>query len=1426
MLKHPPDILITTPESLYLMLTSPRAREMFRTVRSVIVDEIHTLCGNKRGVHLAVSLERLCHLAAGPVQRIGLSATIKPLNEAARFLGGQQLIRGQGKATDGSGPAVSFVERQVTIVDAHYHKPLDLEVVTVVDDFRELPGESIWPVVIPRVLEDIRRHRTTLIFANNRRLAERTADRLNAQLEAEQTEEIAPGSTEALAPGGVMRDRGIFAIGASGPIRAHHGSMSKQARHEMEEDLKAGRLPALVGTSSLELGIDIGAVDLVVQLQSPKSVAQGLQRVGRSGHLVGQTSRGRIYATFREDLVEAAAIARGMIDGDVEPTISPSTPLDVLAQQIVAMVAMQDWSVGDLFDLLRQAYPYRDLSLSSFQSVLEMLAGKYYLDAPQLRPASSLRAKIAWDRVHDRLSALPGSRWLAMSNVGTIPDTGAYGVYLSDGKTKVGELDEEFVYETRVGDVFLLGSSVWRVHEIADDRIIVADAAGATPRMPFWNGDYPWRPYELGLRIGRFRRQVKEKLAEASGPSPEQEVEEWLRREYALDERSARNLVAHVSRQLQAIGVISSDRTIVVESFENAVGDPHMVIHSPFGGRVNGAWALALTSALRERTGVQVETQSNDDGIIFRFPKSDREPPFDIVQEVTAAEARERILHELPDSAVFGAQFRMNAGRALLLTKLRGRKRTPFWLQRLKARDLLALVRQFDDFPIVAETFRDCLRDVFDMPHLDQVLSWIQSGEIQVVPVETVIPSPVATGLLYNFVSVYMYEWDAPKAERRLQALSLRRDVLTDLLKGIEWSDLLGPEAIAEVQARSQHLAPGYQARTVEELALCLLELGDLTTQEIAQRSSGDAQAWIAHLSEQQRIVEITLPISGGTQARWIPVELAKEYRSAFGPASSEPSPPSGSREAILRRLMRRTGPVTREAILERYAFPGDWLEETLGRLVSLREIAHGHLSSSNLDEFCDRHILDQIHRLTLTILRKQVQPVSIFRYSDFLVRWQHAHPETRMRELDGLRLVIEQMRGASLPATVWEEEVLAARITDYQPDDLTTLAANGLVVWVGSGRDPRRGRVRFFFRGEGALYLPPSGDPDALTALDQPLSSEARSVYEYLKNEGASFGADLKAALGLKGAALDDALVELVMAGLATNDTVEALRSLIRRGPTHLAIPGDAIGLAPSPRQGTRTPLQQELASRMRRPHAITATRYRDARRRITQRLGSEVPALSSSGRWSLVHRTGIMGPPLSDEVRAEKLARLLLARYGVITRQSMDYEEGIGDWGFLYPQFQRMELRGEARRGYFIAGLPGVQFALPGAVERLREESESDAMVVLNATDPANVFGGELSDTPLRFPRVPSTHVILQRGWPILTAEDGGERISVVPGLPRESVRLGLQAYLDRRHAARRIVVSQWNGNPVVGSEGQQVLESLGFTRAPNGMERWVKL
>ncbi len=991
MLHEPPHILITTPESLYLLLTSPKAREMFRTVRTVIVDEIHTLVGNKRGVHLALSLERLQHLADQRIQRIGLSATIEPLDEAARFLGGYEWREtkdewrmANGESADSphlpisaapqplGDSALLLAPRPVTIVNAAYQKALDLRVVTTLDDFRNLPGGSVWPSIIPQVLELIRAHRTTLVFTNNRRLAERAGDYLNEQWAAEEV-----GKTTGLIRGGVVTGVGMMATGdgtRAGPVRVHHGSVAKEARLELERQLKAGDLPALVGTSSLELGIDIGAVELVVQLQSPKSVAQGLQRVGRSGHIVGQTSVGRIFPTHREDVIEAAAIAGGMLRGEVEPTRAPRHPLDVLAQQIVAMVSVESWSVDALFALVRCAYPYTDLSARAFQTTLEMLAGRYPSQAYR-----ELRPRLSWDRVNNRLAALPGSRLLALTNGGTIPNTGAFGAYLADGKTKLGELDEEFVFETRIGDTLMLGSQVWRVIDVTDDRVVVAEAPGAIPRMPFWRGDFPWRPFELGQRVGAFRRAVVEKLAQArqdlglpevpyrellqrydhrDTENPEENAEtlrelcasvvhllDWLGKEYALDARSAWQTLDYIAGQLDQVGAVASDRAILIEVFDDALGDPRMVIHSPFGGRVNGPWGLALASALRERAGLQIEVETNDDGILLRLLDNEADFPLDVVAGMGPAEARERILRELPESAVFGARFRQNAARALLLPGLGKGKRTPFWLQRLRAKDLLQVVRKFDDFPIVAETYRDCLQDVLDLPHLEEVLAGIQSRQIEVAIIESRTPSPVAQSLLWDFINTHMYEWDAPKAEQQLQMLAVNRDLLQDLLKDVALDELLRPEAIEAVRGQLQRTAPMALLRTAEELAVFLQQLGDLSASEIAQRAAVEPAGWIAELTGAGRVIGLDIPTASKPEFRWVAAEYEADYRAAFFPSAASAQAVDTARRCILGRFLAHAGPVTFDAIRARYAFPADWLQGELDRRIEARELVHGRFT-------------------------------------------------------------------------------------------------------------------------------------------------------------------------------------------------------------------------------------------------------------------------------------------------------------------------------------------------------------------------------------------------------------------------------------------------------------------------------------------------
>lgn len=1495
LLSRPPHILITTPESLYLLLTSPRAREIFAPVRTVIVDEIHTLAGNKRGVHLSVSLERLQELTDRPIQRIGLSATIRPLEDVARFLGG--------------------VARPVTIVDAGHQKPLDLRVETLTEDYRGLPGGSVWPVVIPRVLDLIRQHRTTLVFTNNRRLAERTADRLNEQVAVE-------AQGEATDP----------------PFRAHHGSMARDARLEMEHDLKAGSTRALVGTSSLELGIDIGTVDLVVQLQSPASVAQGLQRVGRSGHMVGQTSKGRIFPTHREDLVQAAVVARGMLAGEVEAVVTPLNPLDVLAQHVVAAVAVEDWQVDDLFRLVCRAYAYRDLTPRAFRAVLDMVSGRFPSSAHR-----ELRPRVAWDRVNDRLTALPGSRLLALTNGGTIPDRGLFGAYLPDGKTRIGELDEEFVFESRTGDTFILGSQVWRILEITDDRVMVGEAPGASPRMPFWHGDLPWRPYELGKRVGEFRRTLAERLermaVELTAESPDgaagdaalvvddgspasrsdpreagsrptslsllldeewdhprlREELSWLAHTCALDGPSARQILRYMAAQLDRGGEVATDRTVVVEVFDDAIGDPRMVVHSVFGGRVNGAWGMILAGALRERTGVEVEMQAGDDGILMRFPDADAEFPLDLIADIGPAEARRRLLAELPDSAVFGAQFRMNAARALLLPGLRGGKRTPFWLQRLRARDLLQVVRRYPDFPLLAETYRDCLEDVMDVPALEEVLAAVEKGEIRLVTVESLVPSPVAQSLLRQFADIHLYDTDVPKAERTLQAMAVNPELLQDLLRDVRLDEVLKPEALVEVEARLQRTAPDGRARTVEELALLLEEFGDLSTSELIARCVVAPERWLSELEAQGRIAKIDVPTSAGIEERWVWGEWREEYRQALAVAvvpGAEGRVPA-ERDAmrrILERHLARSGPVTVERLGRRYGFPPEAIRDELQEMVGARRIAEGQFSPRRETaastgatapaepavggghdsvpgdqpptEYVDVHVLEQLHRHTLGALRREVRSTDLATYADFLVDWQHLSADRRLEGEGGLRQVLAQLRAVPVVGPVWERDVLPLRLWDFDPAVLEALCRSGDLVWVVSGeKDPRRARVRFLFRGEGAAFVEPA------TGKGPDLAAPAQTVYGLLRAEGALFTADLRGGLQLDAGALESALVELVMAGLVTNDSLSVLRRLADWAPVASGVgrgagsslEADLARLLEGRGLGAGT--TRRLSGRLSgsasypgvRPHGLHRPPrgvQRAASRRVRDRLAVRGPLggiagpvdLPTDGRWGLVDRVGISGGPLSPDERSLRQARQLLLRHGVVTRACLDREEGPWEWTAIYRQLLRMELRAEVRRGYFVRGLPGVQFALPEAVEQLRavsgrggeEPRRADgvgSVVVMNACDPANVWGpaslgngtaasvagastANASPSRLAFARVPTTWLVQYRGLPVLVAEDTAARIRVAPGRDDGLIRDGLTALVDHlSNFASSLAVEIWDGVPVLESHGASLLESLGF-------------
>ena len=1350
MQRKPPDILITTPESLYLMLTS-RAREILTGVEWVIVDEIHAVAQTKRGAHLALTLERLEHLAGRPIQRIGLSATQRPLEEVGRFLVGP--------------------ERECTIVDAGVRKPLDLEIRVPVEDMAE-PGppdvvdpavggmgtaagggdlvgtglgepaggsRSIWPAIYPELLRLVREHRSTIIFVNNRRGAERLAARLNELAE----EDIA---------------------------RAHHGSLAREERLVVEEMLKSGELPCLVATSSLELGIDMGAVDLVLQVESPKSVTRGLQRIGRAGHGVGEVSKGRIFPKFRADLLECAVVAKRMRDGEIEETVVPRNPLDVLAQQIVAMAASrEEWPVGELHELVRRAYPFAQLSRELLDSVLDMLDGRYPSEE-----FAELRPRIVWDRVRDVIRARRGALQLAVTNAGTIPDRGLYGVHLPDGR-RVGELDEEMVYEARPGQTFLLGASSWRIEEITRDRVIVTPAPGAPGAIPFWRGDSIGRPAELGLAIGRFAREAVDR-------EPEE-----LAKEYDLDPRAARNLVAYLREQREATRVVPSDRTVVVERFRDEIGDWRLCVLSPWGGRVHAAWALALSARIRDEFGLESDAIWSDDGIIVHLPDADEPPGAELVL-VEPDEIEELVVRELGSSALFGARFRENAARALLLPRAYPGKRTPLWQQRLKAQSLLEVAKRYSQFPIVLETYRECLQDVFDLPALTDLLRGLHTRELSLVEVETPRASPFASSLLFDYVATYMYEGDTPNAERRAAALSLDRELLRELLGQEELRELIDPAALEEVERDLQRLSERTQAVNADGMHDVLRAVGDLTLAEAEARShrAASAKRMLDVLQAERRAVVMRI----GGEDRYIAAEDAGLYRDAFGCVPPGGLPAAFLEEVeepllrIVRRWARTHGPFTAQDLRDRYGID---FGPALRELEAAGELVRGELRPGGAErEWCDPDVLRRLRRASLAVLRKEVEPAEQRALARMLPLWQgvDAAPPGGAG-VDRLREVLVPLQGLALAPEVWEQDVLPRRVGAYSPAWMDQLCAGGEIVWVGAGALGRQtGRVALYFREDARWLGPP------------PLRGERPSgeLHERLRERlagGACFFADLAATIEADTAELAEALWDLVWAGEVTNDAFAPLR-----------------------------------APRL----TVARRRQAESRRRFSRRRGGTPPHLQ--GRWSLTAPLFADAPAHGPRMRA--LAELLLERYGIVTRETVLAEGIPGGFSALYPELSNLETLGTARRGYFVEGLGGAQFALGPAVERLRglRSDEPAGPLVLAATDPANPYGAALpwprrdEEGARRPQRVAGAYVVLLDAEPALFVERGGKGISPLRdgaigpgGEPSAWLAEALEALADhvRKGRLRRIALERFDGEPIVGSPVERLLVDLGFRQGP---------
>ncbi|WP_454729111.1 Lhr family helicase [Cellulosimicrobium protaetiae] len=1357
---HPPDILITTPESLFLVLTS-QARAGLAGVETVIVDEIHAVAGTKRGAHLAVSLERLDALLEAqdrpPAQRIGLSATVRPVEAVATFLGGHRPEAEAG--------------REVVVVQPPASKRIEVDVVVPVPDLADLgtaalvpdagarpgrevaggrgaargeadegalpplpPGErdlsgpatsrptgapdvrpqrpSVWPHVEERVVDLVADHRSTLVFTNSRRGAERLTARMNEVWAERQGEDV-------LDPGTITAAQVQAQSGASSGVepviaRAHHGSMSRAERTRTETELKDGRLPAVVATSSLELGIDMGAVDLVVQVGAPPSVASGLQRIGRAGHQVGAVSHGVVFPTHRGDLVPSAVVAERMRTGGIEELHVLANPLDVLAQQVVAMVAVDEWTVAELATVVRRSAPYAHLGDASLHAVLDMLAGRYPSE-----DFGELRARVVWDRASGRLTGRPGALRLAATSGGTIPDRGMYGVFLATdaatggvagdpdtaggraprGGKRVGELDEEMVYESRVGDTFTLGSSTWRIEDITPDRVLVTPAPGIPGRLPFWKGDSPGRPAELGRALGAW---VRETDALAAG---DHDAAADRLRAAGLDAWASDNLLAYLREQRDATGRVPDDRTVVVERFRDELGDWRVVVHSPYGAKVHAPWALVLAARLRERYGVDAAAMHADDGIVLRLPDTGDswlegatdgsgglggDAPVVGVEDLLLDpdDVLDAVRDELGGSVMFASRFREAAARALLLPRRRPDRRQPLWQQRQRSAQLLSVASEYPEFPIVLEAARECLQDDFDVAALTDLMRDLAAGRVRLVEVTTPTPSPFAQSLLFGYTAQFLYDGDAPLAERRAAALSLDPTLLAELLGGdgvaAQLADLLDPAQIERTEAELGALAPERQARHAEDVWDVLRRLGPLTGAEVAARTREDvrdaAADWLRELEAARRIMPVRLAgVAPERAQQWAVVEDAGRLRDALGVALpvgipevfTEPVPdPLGD---LVRRHARTHGPFTASDLATRLGLGVAVVAQTLERLEAARLVVRGRLRPESIggtgDDWCDAEVLRVLRRRSLAALRAEVEPVPAETLGVFLPRWQGLGS---LRGPDGLLRVVEQLSGAAVPASALETLVLPTRVTDYTPTMLDELTTTGEVVWCGHAALPGSGGgdglVSLHLAEWAPLTLPDPGPaPEAglhATLLDLLDGSGGHFLPRLAERAGADVGPTL------------EALWDLVWSGHVTNDGLGSLRARLGAGG----------GAHRAPRAPARArPVGRGRFAGLRPP------------------VSPDTTLRGGAGRWS-----ALPAREADPTRRAHALARVLLDRHGVLTRAVAPAEGVAGSFRAVYRVLSELEATGAARRGYFVEHLGGSQFALPGAVDQLRTDGQ----------------------------------------------------------------------------------------------------------------------
>lgn len=1402
-LKEPPQILVTTPESLYLLLGS-RAAANLASVQTLIIDEVHALAPTKRGAHLALSLERLAEHCVTDPQRIGLSATVRPLGEAALYLGGDRPV----EIVDAAAPPRLDLRVMVPVPVPDMERPpqpiatggaLTLEGGSILGELyrqatpRQPAEKGMWSAIHPALLAEIRAHRSTIVFVNSRGLCERLCQRLNELADADS------GGDEA------ADAAGSDASAAQRPelVRAHHGSVSHEQRTQIEEGLKRGDLKAIVATSSLEMGIDMGGVDQVLLVESPGSVARGLQRVGRAGHGVGQVSTGRIFPKFRGDLLECAVIGARMLTGELEPFRMPRNALDVLAQQIAAHCVETVRSVADVHRLVTRAGPYRELSRAALEAVLDMLSGRYpSSDFADLKPL------LVWDRTTDTLSVRKGTPMITRLNAGTIPDRGNYAVHLGDAGPRIGELDEEMVFETKAGDCVLLGASTWRVEAITRDRVLVSPAPGEPGKLPFWRGDGPGRPVELGRAIGAFTRQV--------AAVPAERAADWIQQQTPLDPLAATNLATYIQDQRSATGQVPSDRTIVIERFRDELGDWRICILTPFGARIHAPWAMALQWHLGRREGFEIQVMYTDDGIVLRLADGESLP--DLTDLLPAPDDLEdRVTEQLADTALFASLFRENAARALLLPRRSAKGRQPLWAQRLKAQNLLAVVRRYPAFPIVLETYRQALSDVFDLSGLRTVLTGIRDRSIRVHEVETQSASPFARSLVFAYVAAYIYEQDAPIAERRAQALTLDRGLLAELLGQAELRELIDPAVLEDLECELQHTADERKAGDADTLHDLLRRLGDLDADELAERSDADHGPWLETLAGQRRAVR--LRFAGGP--RWIAAEDAGLYRDALGLV-----PPPGLPDAfllatdaplehLLRRYARTHGPFTTGDPAARYGLRPTQIEPVLRLLETRGELVRGEIRPLGSEpEWCDPEVLRRLRRRTLAKARDAVAPVDAATLGRFLPAWHGIGEDIKGPER--LMEAVLQLEGLTVTWSQLDRVLLPARVPGYRWEDLDMLAATGQIVWVGRGAaGPKDGRIALYRRGSPVLGVqmieaepgePPSDKPRQGKQAPRPVAASNRPsaglaspdanldtrtdvalqvdqvLLDHLRTRGASFLMELmqaveRAGLTLGKDAFESALWDLVWAGLITNDTFAPLRALGGAG----ARPGRGRGRG----------------------------------------------ATLAGGRWSLVADLQTDASP-TERLLAQ--ARILLERYGVVSREAVHAEGVAGGFGPLYRVLKQMEEGGQVRRGYFVEGLSGAQFALNGAVDRLRsariDETPLDGFTeatlrILAAIDPANPYGALLPwPTAGGGPapkRLNGAYLILVAGKPILFLGSGGRQLTSFPDAISEDggeLALALHALHRVPHGGRkRLAIQQIDGLPVLESPLREALLSAGF-------------